>query len=151
MGESSRHVGLNWFDGLFPALTRGYRGTSNFMLRYGVALFALAALALLLQLFGRDAWRWWKSRQRVLKVQRGEVEASDATMLYQRMLKVLHKRGIEKPPWVTPFEFARVLQEPSIAVLVMDLTAAYNELRFGGNLEAAGRMVTLLERLESVA
>jgi transglutaminase-like putative cysteine protease len=151
MGESSRHVGLNWFDGLFPALTRGYRGTSNFMLRYGVALFALAALALLLQLFGRDAWRWWKSRQSVLKVQRGEVEASDATMLYQRMLKVLHKRGIEKPPWVTPFEFARVLQEPSIAVLVMDLTAAYNELRFGGNLEAAGRMVTLLERLESVA
>jgi hypothetical protein len=121
------------------------------MLRYGVALFALAALALLLQLFGRDAWRWWKSRQSVLKVQRGEVEASDATMLYQRMLKVLHKRGIEKPPWVTPFEFARVLQEPSIAVLVMDLTAAYNELRFGGNLEAAGRMVTLLERLESVA
>jgi len=151
VGESSRHVGLNWFDGIFPALTRSYQGTSAFMLRYGGVLFGLAMVGILLQLFGRDGWRWWKSRQRVLKVQRGEAEASDATMLYQRMLQLLRKRGIEKPAWVTPFEFARVLQEPSIAVLVVDLTAAYNELRFGGNREAASRMVTLLERLESVA
>jgi hypothetical protein len=151
VGESSRHVGLNWFDGIFPALTRSYQGTSAFMLRYGGVLFGLAMVGILLQLFGRDGWRWWKSRQRVLKVQRGEAEASDATMLYQRMLQLLRKRGIEKPAWVTPFEFARVLQEPSIAVLVVDLTAAYNELRFGGNREAASRIVTLLERLESVA
>jgi hypothetical protein len=85
-----------------------------------------------------------------LKVQRGEAEASDATMLYQRMLKVLRKRGIEKPPWVTPFEFARVVQEPGLAQLVTDLTAAYNELRFGGKREVAGRIVNLLEQLEAV-
>jgi hypothetical protein len=150
VGESSRHVGLNWFDEAGPALARGYQKTSIFVLRYAVALFGLAMLAVLLQLFGRDGWRWWKSRQQVLKVQRGEAEASDATMLYHRMLKVLRKRGIEKPPWVTPFEFARVLQEPSVAILVVDFTAAYNELRFGGNPEAAGRIVTLLERLEMV-
>jgi protein-glutamine gamma-glutamyltransferase len=150
VGESSRHVGLNWFDGVGPALARGYQRTSNFVLRYGVVLFGVAMLAVLLQLFGRDGWRWWKSRQRVLKVQRGEAEASDATMLYHRMLKVLRRRGIEKPPWVTPFEFARVLQEPTISILVVDLTAAYNELRFGGNSEAAGRIVRLLEQLEAV-
>jgi hypothetical protein len=84
-------------------------------------------------------------------VQRGEVEASDATMLYHRMLKVLHRRGIEKPAWVTPFEFASVLQEPALAQVVMDLTAAYNELRFGGKREVAGRIVNLLEKLEAVA
>ena len=150
VGESSRHVGLNWFDEAGPALARGYHETSIFVLRYAVPLFGLAMLAVLLQLFGRDGWRWWKSRQQVLKVQRGEAEASDATMLYHRMLKVLRKRGIEKPPWVTPFEFARVLQEPSVAMLVADFTAAYNELRFGGNSEAAGRIVTLLEQLEMV-
>jgi protein-glutamine gamma-glutamyltransferase len=150
VGESSRHVGLNWFDGVGPALTRGYRRTSNFVLRYGALLFALAVAAILLQLFGRDWWRWWKSRQQVLKVQRGEVEASDATMLYQRMLKVLRKRGIEKPPWVTPVEFASVLQEPGLARLVLDLTTSYNELRFGGKREVAGRIVSLLEQLEAV-
>jgi protein-glutamine gamma-glutamyltransferase len=150
VGESSRHVGLNWFDGVGPALTRGYHRTSDFVLRYGALLFGLAVAAILLQLFGRDWWRWWKSRQQVLKVQRGEAEASDATMLYQRMLKVLRKRGIEKPPWVTPFEFASVLQEPGLAQLVLDLTAAYNELRFGGKREVAGRIVNLLEQLEAV-
>jgi protein-glutamine gamma-glutamyltransferase len=150
VGESSRHVGLNWFDGVVPTLAQGYRRTSNFMLRYGAVLFGLAIAAILVQLFGRDWWRWWKSRQHVLKVQRGEVEASDATMLYHRMLKLLHKRGIEKPPWVTPYEFAQVLQEPAISKLVVDLTAAYNELRFGGNTEVAGRIVNLLEQLEAV-
>jgi len=67
------------------------------------------------------------------------------------MLQVLHRRGIEKPAWLTPFEFAHVLQEPEVATLVEDLTEAYNELRFGGNAEAAGRIVVLLERLETTA
>ena len=58
----------------------------------------------------------------MLNVQRGEAEASDATLLYQRMLKVLKRRGIEKPAWLTPCEFARVLQEPELALLVEDLT-----------------------------
>jgi len=85
----------------------------------------------------------------VLKVQRGEGQASDATLLYQRMLAVLTRRGIEKPAWLTPFEFARVLQEPELARLVEDLTEAYNEVRFGGNGDAAGRMLQLLEQLEA--
>ncbi|MGD0298798.1 MAG: DUF3488 and transglutaminase-like domain-containing protein [Bryobacteraceae bacterium] len=151
VGESSRHVGLNWFDGVGPALSRGYRQTSSFVLRYGAVLFGMAIAAIMLQLFGRDWWRWWKSRQQVLKVQRGEAEASDATLLYHRMLKVLRKRGIEKPAWVTPSEFARVLQEPVISKLVVELTAAYNELRFGGKTEVAGRIVSLLEQLEAVS
>jgi hypothetical protein len=33
---------------------------------------------------------------------------------------------------------------------VVDLTAAYNELRFGGNTEVASRIVNLLEKLEAV-
>src|ERR1022692_125560 len=63
VGESSRHVGMNWFDGVGPALNRAYHRTSNFVLRYGAVLFGIAIAAILLQLFGRDWWRWWKSRQ----------------------------------------------------------------------------------------
>jgi len=51
--------------------------------------------------------------------------------------------------WLTPCEFARVLQEPELSLLVEDFTSAYNELRFGGNPEAAGRIFVLLERLET--
>jgi hypothetical protein len=150
MGQSSRHVGVNWFDRLGLAGPRWWNEVSDFAKRYGLWLSSLAALALLTGLFGKDGWRWWNTRRRVLKVQRGQAEASDATLLYHRMLQVLKRRGVEKPAWLTPCEFARILEEPEVAVLVEDLTSAYNELRFGGRAEAAGRMVVLLERLETV-
>jgi len=151
MGESSRHVGVNWFDGVGPFFNRLWTRIFDFAKLHGLFLLVIAALGFLVRQFGRDTLRWWNTRRRVLKVQRGQGEASDATLLYQRMLRVLHRRGIEKPAWLTPFEFARVLQEPELSMLVEDLTAAYNELRFGGNPEAAGRIVGLLEKLEAVA
>jgi protein-glutamine gamma-glutamyltransferase len=149
MGETSRHVGLRWFDGRPLSISKLWAAVVSFGKRYGVALFGLVILAIAGRLFGRDSWRWWKTRQRVLRVQRGEADASDATLLYQRMLKVLTRRGIEKPAWLTPFEFARVLQEPELSLLIGDLTEAYNELRFGGKAEAAGRLMQLLEQLEA--
>jgi len=145
VGETSRNVGSKWFD---------LRGLASFPFgnaakQIAIVLSGIAVLALAGRLFGRDGWRWWQTRRRVLKVQRGEGQASDATLLYQRMLAVLTRRGIEKPAWLTPFEFARVLQEPELARLVEDLTEAYNEVRFGGNGDAAGRMLQLLEQLEA--
>jgi transglutaminase-like putative cysteine protease len=150
MGRSSRYAGQNWFDRVGFVVPRWWNALVEFAKRYGVWLSSLAALALLAALFGKDGWQWWNTRQRVLKVQRGEAQASDATLLYYRMLKVLKRRGVEKPAWLTPCEFARVLPEPEVAALVEDLTSAYNELRFGGHAEAAGRMVGLLERLEAL-
>jgi hypothetical protein len=112
-------------------------------------VLGVIALLLLTRFPGRDGWRWWRARRRMLKFQRGSAEASDATLLYQRMLKSLRRRGIEKPAWLTPCEFARVVEEPELSLLVEDFTSAYNELRFGGNAEAAGRIFVLLERLEA--
>jgi hypothetical protein len=151
VGQSSRHVGLNWFDRLGLAGPRWWSALYGFAKSYAIWLSSVAVLALLGIFFGKYTWHWWNNRQRVLKAQRGEAEASDATLLYHRMLKVLKRRGIEKPVWLTPCEFARVLGEPEVALLVEDLTSAYNELRFGGRAEAAGRMVVLLERLEAVS
>ncbi len=150
MGRSSRYVGQSWFDRLGFAAPRWWSELLGFAKQYRLWLASLGALALLAGLFGKDGWRWWSTRRRVLKVQRGQAEASDATLLYCRMLQVLKRRGVEKPAWQTPREFARVLEETEVAVLVEDLTSAYNELRFGGRADAAGRMVVLLERLESV-
>ena len=145
VGESSRHIGLNWTDGPRFWSGRNWSGLRDF----AFVLLGAIALAFLGKFLRRDGWRWWTTRQRMLKVQRGEGQASDATLLYQRMLKALRRRGIEKPAWLTPCEFARVLQEPELSLLVEDFTSAYNELRFGGNTEAAGRIFVLLERLET--
>ena len=145
VGESGRHIGFNWNDGPRFWSGRDWSGLRNF----GFVLLGVIAFAFLGRFLRRDGWRWWTTRQRLIKVQRGQGQASDATLLYQRMLKALRRRGIEKPAWLTPCEFARVLQEPELSLLVEDFTSAYNELRFGGNAEAAGRIFVLLERLET--
>ncbi len=145
VGESGRHIGFNWADAAQLWSGRNWAGLREL----GFMLLGAVALAFLGKFLRRDGWRWWATRQRILKVQRGQGQASDATMLYQRMLKALGRRGIEKPVWLTPCEFARVLQEPELSLLVEDFTNAYNELRFGDNPKAAGRIFILLERLEA--
>ncbi len=69
--------------------------------------------------------RWLRRWRGVRRARRGEGEASDATLLYQRMLAVLARRGFQKPPWLTPLEFARVLPASEMAVVVEDLTSAF--------------------------
>jgi hypothetical protein len=118
--------------------------------RYGVALAIGLIVAALGIYFGPRVHLGWLARQRVLRAQRGEAEASDATVLYGRMLHFLERRGFEKPAWITPLEFARKLPSSELTPVVEDLTSAYNDLRFGGRREAAARMVTLLEQLEQL-
>jgi transglutaminase-like putative cysteine protease len=121
------------------------------LLRHLLAfLMIVAAIAIPLTFFGPDLQRWWRNRRRVNRVRRGEGQASDATLLYQRMLATLARRGFQKPAWLTPSEFARVLPPSEMAVLVEDLTTAYNQLRFGGRGEAAPRLIRMLDRLESL-
>jgi hypothetical protein len=91
-----------------------------------------------------------RRRAGVRRLQRGEGQISDATMLYERMLAVLARSGFRRPASLTPAEFARAIPLSEMSVLVEDLTAAYNEFRFGGRREVAPRMVRLLDRLESL-
>lgn len=84
------------------------------------------------------------------RIARGQVTISDAALLYARMLRILRRSGLEKPPWLTPAEFARIVPESlPWADLVRRITAAYNDLRFAGRAEAGVRMVQLLQELES--
>jgi hypothetical protein len=101
-------------------------------------------------LYGPAALKWWKQKAHARKVERGAGEPSDATILYQQMLELLAKRGIQKPPWFTPLEFARVVRAPQMATLVEEATAAYNELRYGGRNDAAPRMLRVLEQIRQL-
>jgi hypothetical protein len=66
------------------------------------------------------------------------------------MLRSLARRGYQKPPWLTPGEFARVLPASEVRGVVSELTACYNEFRFGGRTEVAPQMMQLLDRLEKM-
>jgi hypothetical protein len=125
--------------------------TSALSSRLAGGLVGGIALGILVVLYGPALARQWRRWMGFRRARRGEGEASDATLLYQRMLALLAKRGFQKPPWLTPAEFARVLPASEMAVVVEDLTSAYNAFRFGGRRDVAPQMVRLLERLESVA
>ncbi len=108
----------------------------------GVFVAALMILTPLLR-------KWWARRGQRLRIARGEVKHSDGAVLYCRMLAILERRGVTKPVWITPAEFARCVPEERGAELVSQFTNSYHELRYGGRREAAVRMVELLDKLES--
>ena len=146
MQESGRSLHMPWFSRLatWSTLLSGLSGPG---VRLAISVVCTAILLIFLwpTLKGR-----WHHRGRVRRAQRGEAHTSDATMLYQRMLTVLERRGLHKPAWQTPAEFARCIPESDMSLLVEDLTAAYNEFRFGGHPNVAPRMIRLLGRLESL-
>lgn len=147
MEQSSRTLSLKGFDQFGSSLMAGWTAAERRVRAYGTLVAGAIAILALALFFRRPLLEWWRTRQRVQKLRRGDAAASDATLLYLRMLAILRKRGVEKPAWLTPSEFVRVLPGET-ALLVEDLTDAYNDLRFGGDRSAAQRMMQLLERLE---
>ena len=146
MQESGRNFRFPWFGDAAAQMETGVRAARA----YAIEILGLFALAALVILYGPSLLRKLRADLRVRRAQRGEAQASDATLLYERMLRILEHRGMQKPPWLTPAEFARVLPASELAMLVEDLTGAYNEFRFGGRRDAAPRMVRLLRRIETL-
>ena len=144
MDESARQFRFQWLHGAFAKLTGAAQSGAGY-LPWIAALIGLAIAGMLL---GPAIGRWSSGRLRVRRLVRGKGRASDATLLYTRMLRALERKGIQKPPWLTPAEFVRLLPPSEISPLVEDLTGAYNEFRFGGRREVAARMVRLVEQLE---
>ena len=131
-------------------LMAGLRRAARTGVRYAPAASILFGLAVLSWLFGPGLLQRWRRRSHTRRLARGETDPSDATVLYRQMLELLDRRGFEKPPWLTPVEFAGVLRAPVIADLVAEATAAYNELRFGGRRDAATRMLRALEQMRQL-
>jgi protein-glutamine gamma-glutamyltransferase len=146
MQQSGRRVRLNWFDDVGSWLDQASAAGRT----HAVGILSTLGSAMVLLLMGPAWLRWLRRRAGLLRASRGHGQASDGTLLYRRMLADLERRGIQKPPWLTPAEFARVLPASRLASLVTDLTAAYNEFRFGQHGEAAPRMIVLLDQIEKL-
>jgi len=116
----------------------------------GIAL-GLPALVLLAAWIQPALRRAWRLRSRLRRMRGGKVQAADATLLYLRLLELLKQRGYVKPSWKTPAEFIQDLKEDPVREIVAGFTAAYHDLRFGGDQNAALRMMAYLDRLEKPA
>ena len=147
LGQSTRAFSLRWIES-WDAGGAAVKTAAKTWLPHAAAAVALAALVIVAAIvFGPGLLAWWQRRRRVEKLRRGEAQASDATLLYERMLGLLHRQGFQKPAWMTPGEFVEALPAPAPRQLVAEATELYQRMRFGHQMAAGPQLLALLERL----
>ena len=87
------------------------------------------------------AWR--------LRAKHGAMPQHAAALSYRRMLQLLAARGWAKSPAQTPREFADSLPAGEITVPVAELTALYQDARFGGRSAEGRRFAALLDQIHA--
>jgi transglutaminase-like putative cysteine protease len=147
--QGASRFGIGWFDSLGGLRADWPSRTMLWLRRYGVYLALSLIAAALVGILGPGVIRMARLRRGVNRVRRGAASPGDATLLYGRMLDILKRRGYQKPVWFTPSEFAASLPPSGLGLAVSEFTTAYNEWRFGGRTDAAPRLSSLLEKLES--
>jgi transglutaminase-like putative cysteine protease len=148
MEMGAQRAGIRWFDTAISVRWGWEHFVTGWAHRFGWLDLGWMAGLTALGLAAGPLVRLLRMRRRVERVRRGQASVADATLLYQRMLHILKRRGYQKPPWFTPSEFAASLPRTELGNSVGEFTATYNALRFGGHAEAAPRLSVLLDRME---
>jgi len=148
MEQSGRNTGLRWLGRTLDLAEYWKRRMEEWFLNYGLWMLLAAAAGVLGVWSGPRLWRLWRLRLGLWRLRHGQASVGDATLFYNRMLKLLKRRGYQKPAWFTPYEFACSLPPSELSMLVVQFTSAYNALRFGGEGRAAPELSALLEQLE---
>jgi protein-glutamine gamma-glutamyltransferase len=143
LDEKTRGIHWGWRP---PDLTKWKAAVKTAGREWGAATVAvLAGLTGLVAL-----WRIVRAWLHQRKLKSGRVSAADATLLYERMLLLVRKRGFQKPPWFTAGEFAATLPDSELGTCVAEFTDGYQALRFGGDSQVARRLAGLLERMREL-
>ncbi len=146
--ERVSRLGLRWFDAISGARSQWDARAGAWFRRFGVRLLWVLLAAFWIWAVVPRLVRLLRMHHRVRRVRRGQASVADATLLYERMLHLLKRRGYQKPAWFTPAEFASSLAPAPLRMAVDEFTATYNALRFGGRTEVAPRLSLLLDELE---
>ncbi|HUO33616.1 MAG TPA: DUF3488 and transglutaminase-like domain-containing protein [Candidatus Acidoferrum sp.] len=81
---------------------------------------------------------------------RGNVSASLAALEYREMLRLLEKHGWKKTPSQTAGEFAAAIPAAEFSAPVAQLTALYEESRFGSHPARAEQMSALISSIREL-
>jgi hypothetical protein len=119
----------------------------NWGTTWGTPALTILLIAGVSVFFAPRLFREWRKRAQLRKIMRSGGSPSDASLLYERMLEIVARRGFQKPAWFTPAEFARYYSGEEKGQ-VAEFTEIYNSVRFGGDAAAASRLAELLQDLE---
>ena len=106
----------------------------------------IAVLFLLLANVGRLA-RSFHEKWLVAHPERSPEQA--ASMWYERMARILARRGMKKLEAQTPHEFARRIEDKQLREPIWRFTSVYESARFGNSIEDARLLPTLYDAIEA--
>jgi hypothetical protein len=72
-----------------------------------------------------------------------------ATIWYERMTKLIARRGWRKSPMHTPQEFLQFIEDPEMRKRVEQFTRHYERARFGDSAEDARKLPGLYEEIST--
>jgi protein-glutamine gamma-glutamyltransferase len=93
--------------------------------------------------------RWLHEKRLSAHPERSPEQA--AAMWYQRMTRILKRKGVEKSPAQTPQEFSRKIENARLRQPVESFTEAYESARFGNSADDARRLPEIYEEVEAAA
>jgi transglutaminase-like putative cysteine protease len=133
----------------WPQWLRNFRSPDA---RGGASVLAPALIAVILCFalyrYRAALLKRWRMLEGGRKLRRGAASPHDASAVYERMMARLRSLGFEKPPWMTPAEFAACLPEGETGAAVRGFTSAYHAFRFGADPRAAQELAVWLEKVE---
>jgi protein-glutamine gamma-glutamyltransferase len=148
MERGARLLGIRWSDSIAGLGAAWPSQGVQWLRQAGLAFVILLAMAAGVWALVPPLLRRSRLRSGVRRVRRGRAGSNDASLLYQRMLQLLQRRGYQKPAWFTPAEFAASLPPTGLGIAVGEFTSTYNRWRFGGHAEEAQNLSRLLDDLE---
>lgn len=108
------------------------------------------ALAFVLLVLTNSARVLRRIRLRRLKTHPERAPQQAATMWYERMVRYLARRGLQKSKSATAQELIAAVRDTRLQTRVRRFSEAYESARFGNSAEDARRLPKLLEEVESL-
>lgn len=107
----------------------------------------IAAVILVLAGNARRLWRMFRRQRLASRPEKSPRLA--ATIWYERMIRIIGRRGWHKLPAQTPAEFAASIHDEAVRRRVSLFTEHYEQARFGDSPEAARELPELYEEISA--
>ena len=155
LGREATRNSLEWFQqawnwgrrqhqALLSAARRTQRTVSHSPFQWSITGGASA----LLLLVAANAKRLWRALRRFRVAARPERAPSlAATIWYERMTRMLARKGWRKSAAHTPEEFLICIQDEAMRESVAEFTRHYESARFGGSAQDAQRLAELYDEI----
>ena len=109
----------------------------------------LLALGVVAAVRGRELYAWGRSFWLLRGNGGRRLTAGEATLLYERLLVTLRRKGFPRGPAQTPLEFAGSLPAADLSAPVSEFTRLYNQARFGEHSPETARLGELLRAVRA--